>query len=75
MEKPFDSKDLVERLKAQGLPAAEAVVEKVAEAVFGWTEESIAIHPNPYVKFALPVVAQVKVLALKEIDKIDGVEG
>lgn len=75
MEKPFDAKNLVERLKAKGLVVAEDLVETLATEVFGWTEDSLIIHPNPYVKFALPVVQAVKPLAFAQIDKIDGKEG
>lgn len=75
MEKPFDVKALGEKLKAKGLPALESGAELVAEAVFEWTEESIALHPNPYVKFALPVIGAIKPMIKEQIDKIDGLPG
>jgi hypothetical protein len=76
MEKPFDFKALAEKLKSEGLPMAEAAAEKLAAAVFAWTEESLAIHPNVLVKgIGLPAVAILKPLALGAIDKIDGQPG
>lgn len=76
MTKPFDFKDLVEKLKEQGLPMAEEAAEKLAGVVFAWTEESLVIHPNMLVKgIGLPAVAILKPLAMGQIDKIDGVAG
>lgn len=76
MEKPFDKAALAEKLKAQGLPLAEDLAEKLALCFFEWTEESLAIHPNPIVKtIGQGAVAALKPLALQEIDKIDGLPG
>lgn len=75
MTKPFELSALAEKLKSQGLPIAEELCEKIAEAVLEWTEESLVIHPNPYVKFAIPVLGAVKPLLKNQIDKIDGKEG
>ena len=75
MTKPFDVKNLEARLKAKGLDAAEELVKLAASEIFDWTQESVMIHPNPFVKFAAPIVAQVKQIALEEIDKIDGQKG
>lgn len=76
MTKPFDTKELAEKLKTAGLPIAEEAVEIVVKEVFAWTKESAAIHPNAVVKAAVPLALQViEPLAFKEIDKIDGQEG
>ncbi len=75
MDKPFDTKNLVERVKAKGLDLAEDMVEMLATEVFSWTEESLAIHPNTYVKFAIPVVQTVKPMIMEKIDNIDGKKG
>ncbi|RTL05257.1 hypothetical protein EKK58_08340 [Candidatus Dependentiae bacterium] len=76
METPFDTKALVEKLKAQGLPLAEEAVELVVKETFAWIKESATIHPNAIVKAAVPLALQViEPLAYKEIDKIDGKEG
>ena len=76
MTKPFETKDLMDKLKAEGLPVTEVLAEKLAGIVFAWTEESLAIHPNALVKgIGLPAVAILKPLALGAIDKIDGQPG
>jgi hypothetical protein len=72
----FDLKVLVARLQAKGLPMAEDVVEQVAIELFGWAEESLAVHPNMYVKMvAVPAVQILKPLIFEAVDKIDGVVG
>lgn len=76
MVKPFDTKDLVEKLKAIGLPMAEDAAEKLAGVVFAWTKESLEIHPNVLVKsLGLPAVAVLEPLAMGAIDRIDGQPG
>lgn len=73
MEKAFDTKELVAKLAAQGLPLAEEAAELVLKTVFTWAKESAAIHPNAIVKAAVPLAIQViEPLAFKEVDKIDG---
>jgi hypothetical protein len=71
----FDTAVLLEKLKAQGIPMAEDLVEKLALVVLEWTEESVMVHPNPYVKFVAPVLATIKPMIMAEIDKIDGTIG
>lgn len=76
MEKPFDLKNLEERLKARGLTAVEGLAEIVAEEVFDWTSDSASIHPNLLVKSVVPAaVAVAKPLAKGWIDQIDGQPG
>lgn len=76
MEKPFDFKNLVERLKAHGLDVAEDLAEVLVSETMDWASESCAIHPNALVKaVGVPAVALVKPLALGMVDKIDGKEG
>lgn len=76
MEKPFDKANLVERLKAQGLPIAEEAVEAVVKELFAWTKESLEIHPNALVKaIGVPAVEILQPLALQAVDKIDGQVG
>lgn len=73
MDKPFDVKVLVEKLKVAGLPIAEEAVELLVKEVFAWVEESAAIHPNAIVKAAVPLAIQVvKPVLAAEINKIDG---
>lgn len=76
MEKPFDTKDLQARLEAKGMQAVENLAEIVANEVFDWTKDSLAIHPNALVKaIGLPAVEILKPLAMGAIDKIDGQPG
>lgn len=76
MEKPFDFKVLEERLKSRGLTALEGLAEIVTEEVFGWTKDSLAIHPNALVKaIGLPAVGVLEPLAKGMVDKIDGQPG
>lgn len=76
MEKPFDWKNLEERLKSKGLVAVEGLAEIVAGEVIGWTKESLSIHPNALVKgLGLPAVAVLEPMISGAIDKIDGQPG
>jgi predicted Fe-Mo cluster-binding NifX family protein len=71
--KPFDLKVLEEKLKAKGLPAAESLAEKAAEAVFEWSKESVAAHENALVKaLAAPAIAALEEVVKEAINKIDG---
>lgn len=75
MTKPFDLKDLAEKLKAQGLPVAEDMAKLIVEQTLAWIEESVTLSPSKYDDFAIPVIEAMKPFIMKEIDKIDGVEG
>lgn len=76
MEKPFDFKNLQDRLQAQGLPLVENLAELVAKEVFDWAQDSCMSHPNGLVKsLGTAAVATLRPLALEQIDKIDGQEG
>ena len=73
MEKAFDTKVLVERLKAKGLDVAEEMVEIIVGETLDWAGESCAMHPNLMVKaMGVPAVAMLKPIALGLVDKIDG---
>ncbi len=75
MEKPFDVKNLMERLKAKGLDAAEEVVKVVAGEAIDWSAESCALHPNAIVKIGAGIILAAKPAVMKELDKIDGQVG
>lgn len=76
MEQPFEFKALEERLKAKGLTAVEGLAEIIVAEVFGWTRESLAIHPNVLVKaIGVPAVDILEPIAKGFVDKIDGQEG
>lgn len=76
MDKAFDTKVLVERLKGHGLEVAEELAEVVVGEIMDWASESCAIHPNALVKaIGVPAVAMLKPLAMSAVDKIDGQPG
>lgn len=76
MDKPFDTKDLTEKLKAQGLPLVEDLASKVFDSVSAWLKESAAIHDSAVVKALVPALMDVvNPLVKAQIDKIDGVVG
>lgn len=75
MTKPFDLKDLVARLKAKGLAAAEQVLKIVAGETIDWVSQSCVMSENSLLKFAGPIVGGLKPIVIGEIDKIDGVKG
>lgn len=75
MEKAFDPKALVEKLKAGGLDIAEDAVKHLVASVFDWTTESVLLTPNKYDDFALVVIPAVKPFVMSQLDKIDGKEG
>lgn len=73
--KPFDTQALVAELKAKGLDVAEELVKVLVSSTLDWTEKSLMMHENAYVKFAAPVVSAIKPLIMTEVDKIDGQVG
>jgi acyl-homoserine lactone acylase PvdQ len=76
MEKPFDIKQLTADLAAQGLPMVEAAAEKAVETILNWVEASALIHPNVFVKAAVPLaVATIKPIVADALNKIDGQVG
>ena len=76
MDKAFDTKNLIERLKSHGLDVAEELAEVLVSETLDWAGESCAMHENVLVKaIGVPAVAMLKPLALGLVDKIDGKVG
>lgn len=75
MQTPFETKDLVERLKKAGLPDAEKLAKDIVGVTMDWTKDSLALSTNPLLKFLAPAIDTVKPIAMQELDKIDGVIG
>lgn len=76
MDKAFELKSLVEKIKAKGAPATEEMVEQNLAAFFEWLEESAAMSENQLIKGAIPMaVAVIKPMLKKPVDQIDGKEG
>ena len=72
MDKPFQVTDLVEKLKAKGLPVVEEMAKDIEESVIEWIEESVKMTPSPLDDLAIPVIMALKPLIDAQIDKIDG---
>lgn len=75
MEKAYDVKDLVVRLKSIGLDVAEAAAGGAVVQVCEWFEASAKLSPTPFDDVALVVVPQLKAKVLEAVDKIDGQVG
>lgn len=75
MEKAYDLKALVEKLKAKGLDVAEETAKIALQEVFQWVEDSAKLSATPYDDMGLIVLPQLKKLALEAADKIDGAVG
>lgn len=73
MEKAYDVKALAEKLKGRGLDVAEEAAKVIVEETFAWVEESAKLSATPYDDMGLIILPKLKELALKEIDKIDGI--
>lgn len=75
MTKAYDVQDLLVELKGKGLDLAEDAAVHVIEAVLKWVENSAKLSATPYDDMALIVLPQLKIMALKAVDKIDGQVG
>lgn len=76
MEKAFELKALVEKLKANGLDLAEDAAKLVIVDVLDWAAESVALTENKFDDIAVAFLPQLKAAALAAADKIDGkIEG
>lgn len=75
MEKPYDLKDLMGRLKGKGLDLTEEAAKLVLHETCVWIQESAALSPNKLDDLAAVGVPELEKLALKLVDKIDGQEG
>ncbi len=72
MEKAYDLKALVAKLKARGLDLAEDGAIIVIEEAFAWLEESAPLSATPYDDMALVVFPPLKKMILEAADGIDG---
>jgi hypothetical protein len=76
MEKAYDIKVLAEKLKGRGLDLAEGAAEIVVEETCVWLQESAVASENKFDDVAAMAIPELKKLALKLADKIDGkIEG
>lgn len=76
MEKAFDIKVLVEKLKGHGLDLAEDAAKLAIVDILDWAAESVALTENKFDDIAIAFLPQLKAAALAAADKIDGkIEG
>ena len=75
MEKAYDMKDLMNRMKVKGLDLAEDALVMAVGEIFDWAEASAKISPTPYDDMGLIILPKLKELALEAVDKIDGEVG
>jgi len=75
MEKAYDVKVLVEKLKGRGLDLAEGGAVIALEEVMEWVSESAIVSTTPYDDLLSSIFPLIKVELLKQIDKIDGEVG
>ena len=72
MEKAYDVKALVEKLKGKGLEVAEDVAVIAVGEVIAWFKESALLSENKYDDLVLAILPMLEAEILKQIDKIDG---
>lgn len=72
MEKAWETKGLVDGLKAKGLDLAEDAAKHVAVAVIEWVEESVKLSENKFDDLVIAFLPKAKEEILKLADKIDG---
>lgn len=75
MEKPYDLKDLGEKMKADGLELAEDGAGKVYKCLKAWLKESAEMSSNPFDDVAMKFLEQADGVVLGAIDQIDGHQG
>lgn len=75
MEKPFEIKALVAKLKDKGLDVAEEGAKLIVESTLDWVQESVLLSPNKVDDFAAVIIPAVKPFVMKALDKIDQKEG
>ncbi len=74
MNKPFEVADLLERLKAQGMPMLEKDAKLVTSVVLDWTADSCVMEGGVVAMIAAGI-PYVKEQVIRLEDKIDGIAG
>lgn len=75
MEKAYDIKVLAENFKNSGLPILEESAEIALIHVIQWIKDSAKLSQNPYDDMALVLIPLIEIHIIKQINKIDGIEG
>jgi len=71
MEKPFDVKDLLEKLKAAGLELAEENVKVLLPIFLDWVEDSVKMTQNKLDDFFVMARPQIEAALNPLIEKIN----
>ena len=66
----MDTKLLVEKLKEQGLPMAEDMVEKLLDTVLDWLAEEVVKSENKYDDLLIAVIPALKPTIKSYVDVI-----
>lgn len=75
MEKAYDVKDLMGKLKDQGLDVAEDAAKMAVGCILDWLAESAMKSDNKLDDIISPLLPIVKPHIMDMVDKIDGEEG
>lgn len=75
MEKAYDLKVLVAKLKEKGMDIAEDVAKVALIEILDWVVESAKLSNNNYDDILVAVMPLLKTAMLEQIDKIDGKVG
>lgn len=79
MNKAYDPKDLVRRLKENGLNVAEDAAKVIVEQTFGWVEDSAKLSTKGIIgkldDVVVSLLPPLKSFILEQVDKIDGEQG
>lgn len=75
MEKAYDVKSLMAKMKDSGLDLVEAEVGLFYKNLKEWAQESAVLSENKIDDIVAPFVGQLDPILLPLIDKIDGQQG
>ncbi len=70
MDKPYDLKDLANRLKADGLTGLEESAEKAYGSLKSWLKDSAKLSSMPYDDMLVAFIDQLDAIVLPQIEKI-----
>lgn len=72
MEKPYDVKVLLEKLKSRGVHVGEDVAKEIVEDLFSFLEESARASSKPFDGLLILVMSILKPKLMEKLDMIDG---
>lgn len=75
MDKAYDVKELMSKMKAEGMDVAEEAAKTAVSCVLDWVAESALKSENKMDDMVAPLIPVLKPHIMELIDKIDGEEG